>query len=475
MTNPGNRAELFDWLDLTGTGSPPGGSAAVLLVTTDDYLRPEIRDIAGHEIRPWLLARTTGSELWLGPLFRKGTTVCWFCLAAWIRTRRYRETAETGWRDQDCPGLADRSGTPESTREGTELALKLARDLTIDGCLPELESAVIRFTGTGVRKSRVIVPRRSGCLCHGTGDPPKDLGYWTNPVTGLIDQLGVTGGPVGGFYHARAIHYSPLPRGGRTDLVLPGTSFGRGRSQSEAELGCIAEGLERYSAIWQGDEPEQWGSRSEIENALDPASVLQYSARQYEQRPIAANQVAEHELVPRPLVDNERIAWTRITELLTGVDAWLPTEYCYMWRRTRGEPIAIPDSNGCAAGRDLADAQKRGLLELIERDAVAIWWANRIEHPGVPWEAFADGELMKAVADLRAEGLETHLLDLTTDLGVPVYAAIGADGKGRKPCLGMAAAEDGRIAAWRALGELSQIWIWTEASGGTEELAKWQS
>ena len=49
MTDPGNCAELFDWVDLTGTGSTPSGSGKLLLVTTDDYLRPEIRDIAERE------------------------------------------------------------------------------------------------------------------------------------------------------------------------------------------------------------------------------------------------------------------------------------------------------------------------------------------------------------------------------------------------------------------------------------------
>lgn len=54
------------------------------VVITDDYLRPELRDINRQALasgRPWLLAKPVGAEIWLGPLFRPDVTGCWECLA----------------------------------------------------------------------------------------------------------------------------------------------------------------------------------------------------------------------------------------------------------------------------------------------------------------------------------------------------------------------------------------------------------
>ena len=38
------------------------------------------------------------------------------------------------------------------------------------------------------------------------------------------------------------------------------------------------------------------------------------------------------------------------------------------------------DSNGNAAGSSPEDAVVQGFLELVERDAVALWWYNRTRH-----------------------------------------------------------------------------------------------
>ena len=44
------------------------------------------------------------------------------------------------------------------------------------------------------------------------------------------------------------------------------------------------------------------------------------------------------------------------------------------------------DSNGCAAGNTLEEAIVQGFLELVERDAYAIWWYNRLQRAEVDLE-----------------------------------------------------------------------------------------
>src|SRR5690606_26525226 len=82
------------------------------------------------------------------------------------------------------------------------------------------------------------------------------------------------------------------------------------------------------------------------------------------------------------------------------------------------------DSNGSAAGASLEDALVQGFLELVERDAVALWWYNRTRQPAVDVAAFHD-HWADRIRDVYAElGRELWVLDVTSDLGVPAMAAI---------------------------------------------------
>jgi ribosomal protein S12 methylthiotransferase accessory factor len=134
------------------------------------------------------------------------------------------------------------------------------------------------------------------------------------------------------------------------------------------------------------------------------------------------------------------IDWLPVGETL------LPADLCL--RRPPAQRDLTPPwplSIGCAAGRDAAAARLRAILELLERDAVALWWrggrrGRPMHHPAPPG---------------------TGLLDLTTDLteGLPVSVvaawSCGPDGRGF--CCGTAARTTPEDAAAAALLELRQM------------------
>jgi ribosomal protein S12 methylthiotransferase accessory factor len=104
----------------------------------------------------------------------------------------------------------------------------------------------------------------------------------------------------------------------------------------------------------------------------------------------------------------------------------VPAAYCYYGHPDIRHMFCASDSNGCAAGGTFTEAIAHGLLELIERDAVAIWWYNRVSRPEVDLDSFplpVVGELRELY---RAQHRALWALDLTSDLGVPVIAAISA-------------------------------------------------
>jgi ribosomal protein S12 methylthiotransferase accessory factor YcaO len=72
------------------------------------------------------------------------------------------------------------------------------------------------------------------------------------------------------------------------------------------------------------------------------------------------------------------------------------------------------DSNGCAAGNTIEEAVLQGFLELIERDAVAIWWYNRISRPEVCIAGMNVGALNK-IKNVLDENWDYWVLDLSHD------------------------------------------------------------
>jgi ribosomal protein S12 methylthiotransferase accessory factor len=126
------------------------------------------------------------------------------------------------------------------------------------------------------------------------------------------------------------------------------------------------------------------------------------------------------------------------------------------------------DSNGNAAGASLEDAILQGFFELVERDAVALWWYNRTRQPEVRLDSFDD----PWVAGLRATygrlNREVWVLDVTSDLGIPVMAAVSrrTDKPAEDIMLGFGAHFDPKIAVRRALTELGQL---LPAAGGQSD------
>jgi ribosomal protein S12 methylthiotransferase accessory factor len=99
-------------------------------------------------------------------------------------------------------------------------------------------------------------------------------------------------------------------------------------------------------------------------------------------------------------------------------------------------------------------ATLHGLLELIERDAVALWLRGgarpRVVPPGAG--ASLQGQLRGDVTTRR-----TWLLDITNDVGVPVVAAIACNHDGFGLSRGVACRPTLAAAADAALMELAQM------------------
>jgi ribosomal protein S12 methylthiotransferase accessory factor len=158
---------------------------------------------------------------------------------------------------------------------------------------------------------------------------------------------------------------------------------------------------------------------------------------------------------PRRAFGATRVDWVLAANLADGTPVALPADLCL--RR----PAAVRDldppwplSTGCGAGRDPLGATLHGLLELIERDAVALWLRGGVRPRAVPPlpGAAVLGQLRGEVATRR-----TWLLDITSDIGVPVVVAAACNDDGFGLCRGFACRPTLAAAAAAALMELAQM------------------
>jgi len=120
----------------------------------------------------------------------------------------------------------------------------------------------------------------------------------------------------------------------------------------------------------------------------------------------------------------------------------------------------------------------QGFLELVERDATAIWWYNRLPRPGVDFASFGQSYFTELTAHYDTLDRDLWALDLTHDLGIPVFAALSCRRETRGQVLfGLGCSLDPSVALLRACAELNQfisgIGPKAQAPLGNEETLRW--
>ena len=104
----------------------------------------------------------------------------------------------------------------------------------------------------------------------------------------------------------------------------------------------------------------------------------------------------------------------------------------------------------------MEEAIVRGFLELVEHDACAIWWYNRLRRAEIDIDQLGDSY----VRDLRAQFVGSlWILDVTSDLGIPVVVAVlhWKEGSRERVAFAAGAHFDLHIATLQAVTELNQV------------------
>jgi ribosomal protein S12 methylthiotransferase accessory factor len=277
-----------------------------------------------------------------------------------------------------------------------------------------------------------------------------------SPLTGVVTKLEKMDGelPLNTNFFAQHNFSAPAMSVDQLRSGLNGGSFGKGSTAEQAEASALMEAIERYSGIFQGDEIRVTRRFTDFPqgDAILSNDVQHFSEAQFASR--HNHDSEDSHQVSEPIDPSDKLEWSPVWSLRDQRFRYLPTGLLYFFYQD-----FHTDSNGCAAGNTREEAIVQGFLELVERDAYAIWWYNRVRRAEVDLSEFDDAYIRDIKTQFADHGRRIWVLDVTSDLGVPAYVAIMhwmQDGKENIE-FGSGAHFDRRIALLRSLTELSQF------------------
>jgi len=189
---------------------------------------------------------------------------------------------------------------------------------------------------------------------------------------------------------------------------------------------------------------------------IHPRQLLMFSERQYDNRERWRKRYGERHQIPFPVQTNVALDWVTVTSYPDKRPYLVPAGYCYL-NYPRDRNYIVADSNGCAAAPTRTEAIVSGFLELVERDAVAIWWYNRIPRPAIDSVYFNDPDLDQCVHWMNRHNRLFYVLDLTHDYDIPVIAAISVNSGETDIAMGFGANFDCLSAIKSAVREMLQL------------------
>jgi bacteriocin biosynthesis cyclodehydratase domain-containing protein len=480
-------------------------SPGLSITMVNDYLETRLAELNQQHLgkqTPWLLVQPSGVFPLVGPVFSPGKSACWGCLAD--RMKRNREVrALLDRRDARCVSVSPLARHALG-QTGIQLAAVEIAKAVATGFRTQLNDHIISLDLSGATIEKHYVAARPQCPACGRKklhDPRRaptrvELGAsgklvmtsggyravssratvarfrkHVSPLTGVVSRLERIEAdlPLNTNYFAAHNFSAPARTVNQLRAGLRGGSFGKGSTAEQGEASALMEAIERYSGIFQGDEIRVTRRFTDFPpgEVLHPNDVLLFSDAQYGQRQTGALDAGHSHMVPPPFDPSAKIEWSPVWSLRDECFKYLPTGLLYFFYGAGYQA----DSNGCAAGNTLEEAIVQGFLELVERDAYAIWWYNRLQRRELHLDQFDDSYIRDLQTQLAEAGRRLWVLDVGSDLAIPAFVAITHwIQNGRENIqFGSGAHFDARIALLRAVTELNQFLSIGLMGGGTGE------
>jgi oxazoline/thiazoline synthase len=452
-------------------------SADLTVVLVDDYLDGRLVEFNRQRLmqgQDWLLVQPAGIFPLIGPIFMHGTGACWTCLADRMRWNRQIKAfldRINARRVAASPLGKNLLASSAIGLAATEIAKAIA-----SGFRTDLRHHVVSLDMLSSMVVRHHVPARPQCPSCGAAQardldrPPVPIrlrvggkavmtsgGYRSvapaetiarfrkhvSPLTGVVSQLERIRSEQPLDFTFLAKHsFSPRPEAVHALQVQAiADSYGKGSTADQAEASALMKAVERHCGIFQGDEIRTVSRFADFPagEAIPPDDILLSG--------------------DTPFDPSAEMEWSPVWSLRDERFKHVPTGLLYFFHDASAKHRFIADSNGCAAGNTPEEAVLRGFLELVERDAVAIWWYNRLRRPEIDLDRLGDSYVRDLRTQFAAMGRDLWVLDVTSDIDIPVVVAVlhwKEDGRERIE-FAAGADFDLRVATLRAVTGLNQL------------------
>ncbi|MER8568696.1 YcaO-like family protein [Mesorhizobium sp. M0924] len=218
---------------------------------------------------------------------------------------------------------------------------------------------------------------------------------------------------------------------------------GAGETPREAFGACIGEGVEYLSQFRHADDAIKEGPFADIAIWKDMNLAERLT-----------------DWVGLPATGPDPVEWFAATRLHDGEAGCLPA--CLILRPPAGDNFDLGRlalGSGCAAGPTWSAAVTAALCEVLERDAVAMWWRGGRAGRPIALETLAKAGAIDLIGRIRKEtqGRVTTLIDISSEFEIPCIAAISFDRDGSGFAAGFACRLNARQACRAAIVEMCQM------------------
>lgn len=187
---------------------------------------------------------------------------------------------------------------------------------------------------------------------------------------------------------------------------------GAGLTWKDAFLATIGEAVERYASSFYDRDKLRRARANDfaIDEIIAPERYALFAPEQY----------ARPDFKFAPFTRDLELHWDTTVDLVDGRTKYVPASFLYMPFRIDPHPISEQISTGFAVHSDPYRAMLSAIFEVVERDAFCIAWMNMLDLPKLK----IDGELKQFVDAIIPGHFDLHLLDMTTDIGLPSIVGI---------------------------------------------------
>ena len=432
-------------------------SPDLTVTLANDYLEPRLAELNKQRVKgkaPWLLVQPSGPFPLVGPVFRPCESACWTCL--FDRMIRNREIKGFLDREGQAVAVSPLAHGPFGQSAIQFASVEIAKAIAC-GFRTDLRDHIVSLDLMGATIAKHFVAHRPQCPTCGNKklqDPKREPqpievsagtrlimtsgGYRSvssratvarnrkhvSPLTGVVTKLEQIEAelPMNTNFHAKHNFSAPAtdrrsaPVGTERRQLWQGLDRRTGRSQR-------ADGSDR--ALFRHfpgrrDQGHQTLHRFRPGRGHPPNDVLLFSEAQFARADRPTHDGTQP--VADPIRSQRRSSNGRRYGRCATDDSDICRPACCISSTAARRSTRIPTAARPATRVEEAIVQ--GFLELVERDAYAIWWYNR---RNVPRSTSANSTTpMSAICSTQFAdtGRKLWVLDITSDLGVPTYVAM---------------------------------------------------